>query len=187
VNPKIGWPLIALYDEKGTNPIELIRSEGATLQVRSGTEIPEIYLSSQGKGTVTLGGRGLEIAEGEHHSELTAQNLSISDSITVGTLKFKAHTLQTATSLSISLDNPERNIHLSPDSLWLWSGSPHKSSMFLTIHADRPEMSFTDAEGYQATLGGSDLKNEATGTVTKRSAASLVMFDSKGKVIWSAP
>jgi hypothetical protein len=44
-----------------------------------------------------------------------------------------------------------------------------------------------DKEGYTAALGPVSLKNPGTGTQERRSAASLLLSDNDGKVIWSAP
>ena len=48
-------------------------------------------------------------------------------------------------------------------------------------------VSITDADGYSAVLGKSELVTSATGSRTARSAASLVMFGKDNRVIWSAP
>jgi hypothetical protein len=45
----------------------------------------------------------------------------------------------------------------------------------------------SDNDRYSAILGATELKSQSTGTVEKRSAASLVLFDKDDKVIWSAP
>lgn len=45
----------------------------------------------------------------------------------------------------------------------------------------------TDAEGFQATLGATNLVTPKTGETHKTSAASLVLFDKNQNVIWKAP
>ncbi len=52
----------------------------------------------------------------------------------------------------------------------------------------KPSLSLNDTEGRsRATLGYTELETTGTGTVTKQSESSLVLFDKDGKVIWAAP
>ena len=52
---------------------------------------------------------------------------------------------------------------------------------------DSPTVVLSDAQDYSVELGVSRLITEKTGTTTKRSAASLVMFGKGNRVIWEAP
>jgi hypothetical protein len=52
---------------------------------------------------------------------------------------------------------------------------------------DGPSVVVTDNEGFNATLGKSELMTTKTGRSEKTSAASLVLFGKDGKVLWSAP
>ncbi len=58
----------------------------------------------------------------------------------------------------------------------------------LTSDSDGPSLSFFDKDGQKrATLGSTSLETTRTGAVTKRAESSLVLFDKKGKVLWSTP
>jgi hypothetical protein len=50
-----------------------------------------------------------------------------------------------------------------------------------------PALELTDARGFKSTLGVTRLTVTRTGADETTSAASLVMFDEKGKVIWRQP
>lgn len=58
------------------------------------------------------------------------------------------------------------------------------SAALAVFQGDR-SVDLTDTDGYSATLGATELKAK-TGTVEKRSAASLVLSGKDQKVIWSA-
>ena len=45
----------------------------------------------------------------------------------------------------------------------------------------------TDENGYRAVLGCTGIFNKRTGTIEKRPASSLILFDKEEKVIWSVP
>jgi len=62
-----------------------------------------------------------------------------------------------------------------------------KARVEIAVAADGPGVSLEDTEGFEATLGATALVTPKTGTQTKRSAASLVMFDKEKKVLWEAP
>jgi len=50
------------------------------------------------------------------------------------------------------------------------------------------QLNLSDKDGNnRAVLGSTSLETTRTGTVTKTAESSLVLFDKKGKVIWSAP
>ena len=51
----------------------------------------------------------------------------------------------------------------------------------------RPTLTIVDEEGFETTIGTSDLISTGTGETHKTSAASVVMFDKDKKVIWKAP
>lgn len=62
-----------------------------------------------------------------------------------------------------------------------------KKSLELVCDEDGPQIGLKDAEGYELSLGRATLTNPKTGAKTTTSAASVRMFDSHGKTIWSAP
>ncbi len=57
----------------------------------------------------------------------------------------------------------------------------------VSVSKDGPNLMLSDAEGYQLDLGALPIGAPKIGTKVKRSAASLVMFDTDGRVIWQAP
>jgi hypothetical protein len=64
---------------------------------------------------------------------------------------------------------------------------PYRSGVLLTFDEGRSVLSLRDSEGFESDLGGSSLVTTKTGETHERSAASLVLFDKDGKVLWSAP
>jgi hypothetical protein len=50
-----------------------------------------------------------------------------------------------------------------------------------------PSFVLSDKDGFQTTIGGTDLVTPQTGTARKTSAASVVMSDKQNHVIWKAP
>jgi hypothetical protein len=62
-------------------------------------------------------------------------------------------------------------------------GSGDSSFALLTPY----NLSLSDADGFSATLGSSNLVSPRTGETQKTSAASLVMFGKNKNVIWKAP
>jgi len=48
-------------------------------------------------------------------------------------------------------------------------------------------LTLSDENRPRAVLGQTDLESKQTGTVEKRPASSLVLFDKEGKAIWKAP
>lgn len=57
----------------------------------------------------------------------------------------------------------------------------------ITTRKEGPSIALVDEAGFSATLGATSLVTPKTGATTKRSAASLVLFDSQNNVIWDAP
>lgn len=55
------------------------------------------------------------------------------------------------------------------------------------VDADAPRIKVMDAEGFETHIGSTDLIVTQTGTTSKTSAASVVLFDKGKKVLWSAP
>ena len=53
--------------------------------------------------------------------------------------------------------------------------------------AVNPHLTITDVEGFKSSLGVTGLVTPKTGETHQTSAASLVMFNKKGNVIWQAP
>jgi hypothetical protein len=58
---------------------------------------------------------------------------------------------------------------------------------FLSATSAGPTLDINDGEGFRTVIGSMDLVTTATGEQHHRSAASVLIFDKKGKVIWSAP
>jgi hypothetical protein len=50
-----------------------------------------------------------------------------------------------------------------------------------------PQIGLLDKEGYETNIGKTDLVSRKTGKTEQTSAASVVMFDTEKKVLWSAP
>jgi hypothetical protein len=69
-------------------------------------------------------------------------------------------------------------------SLWLFAKEFGAS---ILVNSETPVIELGDAKGFRADLGSNDLVNTRTGTQQKTSAASLVLVDKEGKVLWSAP
>ena len=55
------------------------------------------------------------------------------------------------------------------------------------LSAGHPSISVSDAEGYSAVFGSTPLVTSSTGTERQTPAASLVLFGSDGRLLWSAP
>ncbi len=83
----------------------------------------------------------------------------------------------TSASFSISKDGPVLGLF----------GQEGSRGAILSAANGGPSLNLYDPAGYSAILGGTTLVTPATGTTTNRSAASLVLFDSKKSVIWDAP
>jgi hypothetical protein len=64
------------------------------------------------------------------------------------------------------------------------AGNPRAT---LDVGADGPGLTLSDQEGFEATIGTTDLGTTRTGESHKTSAASVVLFDKDKKVIWQAP
>ncbi len=62
-----------------------------------------------------------------------------------------------------------------------------KSEAYLDLSQHGPFLAIRDAEGFKTIVGTADLVGVRTGEQRKRSAASAVMFNKEGSVIWSAP
>jgi hypothetical protein len=56
-----------------------------------------------------------------------------------------------------------------------------------TVAVQPPTIRMTDAQGFSAVLGETELQTTHTGETQKTSAASLVLFDKDKNVIWKAP
>ncbi len=65
--------------------------------------------------------------------------------------------------------------------------SSRSVSLALTVNANEPNLTLSDPEGFQTTVGSTNLVTPRTGETHKTSAASLVLFGKDGKVLWSAP
>jgi hypothetical protein len=83
------------------------------------------------------------------------------------------------------------------DSPHLWfADQEEKEHLYIGLNGSEPSISLngsepsivaSDAEGYETSIGSSDLVNPKTGETRKTSAASLVLFDKDKHVIWHAP
>lgn len=63
----------------------------------------------------------------------------------------------------------------------------HSRVTLLINEQGSPTLTLTDGNGASAVLGHTTLETKRTGVTTKRPSSSLVLFNKKGKVIWSAP
>jgi len=54
-------------------------------------------------------------------------------------------------------------------------------------YAGRTQLCLEGSQGYSIAVGGTELVTPSTGTTTKRSTASIVMFDREKHVVWEAP
>jgi hypothetical protein len=98
--------------------------------------------------------------------------------------------------VQVSAESPKAHFYLTPDQI-LFSGAGSKGlyaslgveggSASASVVGPGANVEVEDNDGYDATLGVTKLKAQSTGTVEKRSAASLVLFDKDKKVLWSAP
>ena len=78
--------------------------------------------------------------------------------------------------LSVEKDGPAR--------LSLSTGNAYAR---LLVYKDGPNLSLEDSEGFNASIGNQGLVTPKTGEKTQSSAASIHLFDPKGKILWSAP
>ncbi len=62
-----------------------------------------------------------------------------------------------------------------------------KSRAMLGFSENQPYLEIEDDEGFKTVVGTTDLVTPRTGEQHKRSAASAVMCDKEGKLVWSAP
>ena len=77
-------------------------------------------------------------------------------------------------------------VTLNPDNLSL-EGPVGKLRIALNHEAGGPNLTIEDNEGYSTVLGRSDVVLTKTGKSQQTPAASLVLLDNNGKVLWSAP
>jgi len=75
---------------------------------------------------------------------------------------------------------------LTPESLVL-EGPVGKFTVTLVDESGGPNLTIEDNEGYSTVIGRSDLVLTKTGKKEETPAASLVLLDKGGKVLWSAP
>lgn len=61
------------------------------------------------------------------------------------------------------------------------------ASANVALDKDGPNLSLKDSEGFLATIGSQALVTATTGEKSQTSAASIHIFDPKGKTLWSAP
>jgi len=71
--------------------------------------------------------------------------------------------------------------------LWLYDQNEKRRAQLRLLDGE-PRLQLYDQNGKgRATLGHTDLNITRTGSIEKRPASSLVLFDKDGKVIWSVP
>jgi hypothetical protein len=78
------------------------------------------------------------------------------------------------------------------ESIGLGVSAPNAASGFLgtaqlRLEADVPNLFLGRGSGYHTEIGSTNLVIPLTGTTQRTSAASAVLFNHKGNVIWSAP
>ncbi len=67
------------------------------------------------------------------------------------------------------------------------SSGNQNARIILSSAKGRASLIVTDEDGFETTIGTTDLVTTATGETHKTSAASVVLFDKDKKVLWKAP
>lgn len=62
-----------------------------------------------------------------------------------------------------------------------------KEEQKVGIHASGPTIELSDKQGFETVIGSTNLETKKTGESRKTSAASIVIFNKAGTVIWKAP
>lgn len=65
--------------------------------------------------------------------------------------------------------------------------TPQSGRIGLSVVNGLPKIRINDSNKYEMVLGSAELTTPRTGEAHSTSAASVVMFDNEGKVIWRAP
>lgn len=164
--------------------VQKIQANRIELVTREGQRRAEMYTDS-------LGGSEPTMYDSNEQPRLHISGFT--GSILLGDLK-------TSKSGDVILSSPpgpgEQRMMLSSASLILiGSGStaalsvaePPFPGAALSLNSDSPNLMVGRANAYHTEIGSTDLVTPATGTKTKTSAASVVLFNDKGSVIWSAP
>jgi hypothetical protein len=73
------------------------------------------------------------------------------------------------------------------DGYRLWLRGVDGSELIMDNPQGGPRLYMLDREGFKTTVGTTDLITPRTGETHKTSAASVVMFDREGTVLWKAP
>ncbi len=136
------------------------------------------FLDTKGGIESLVTGGGLAMFDGQvntanlYHSGLVIQSLAGERTISLG---------------GYSGATPPPRGYSPPAALIGLYGSSGKTRLELTAEEAGPTLSMSDTEGFSAHLGRTDLQTPRTGEDLKTSAASLVLFDKTGTVIWRAP
>lgn len=85
---------------------------------------------------------------------------------------------------------PELSLDINPSNgaeLALFSPVHKGGTLLLNVAADGPTAELDDANGFETTIGVTDLIAQMTGETSKTSAASIKLFGKGKTVLWSAP
>jgi hypothetical protein len=168
---KLGTPQLMLFDDKGNESVGVTAGfEGEKIKPLEGSKAPERY------------GGAIDIFDGQgrERETLTADDqeggkLYLCDS------EERHFAALAGDSISVSDKEDKQGAELRPGAIMVKEG--HQGAAALGSGA----VVVTDADGFEATLGVSDLVTPRTGETHKTSAASLVLFDKDKHVIWRAP
>lgn len=209
-------PVLLFFDETQARVMLLLHSDGSpefSLLDKNGTPNAKLQLASSGEASLTLSDEGalhgirLGIAEGNSmismiHRGNTQFLLSL-DANAKPSLGLYDKGERTIARLG-DYDGKRGLIIFDKDSLagasLVTSFGGEGPGLFLLdkkgeirtdlrLQADgEPRLELTDETNKtRAVLGHTELETTRTGSVEKRPASSLVLFDKEGKVIWSAP
>jgi hypothetical protein len=90
-------------------------------------------------------------------------------------------------SVTLSAPDAEKSKSASTGASAAYPVARGADSATLGVDRDGTYVNLRDRGGFQASLGSADLEVQHTGETRRTSAASLVLFDKDGKVIWRAP
>jgi hypothetical protein len=188
----VGWGLGVLGDQAEGIAILRVDRNGPGLGLTKGQDSAVVNVGKGGSSLV-LGGLG----EGEAHVNLNLDKDGPSLRLRSAG-KDNTHAL-----LSVLKDGPGLWMHddasgenssallsLGKDgsSLSLSGGAlGGRPSVYLTAYKNGPNLDLADPDGFRTSIGSQELVTRTTGEKIQTSAASIHLFDPKGKTLWSAP
>ncbi len=132
-----------------------------------------VGITAKGKGVLRLAAGNLELSPDEKRPGVSGVWITVGGAESLLTMSSPGGTLGLLTGNDGA-------------SLTMWT-KKKKKEVRLVCDEDGPQIGLKDAAGYELSLGRAALENTKTGAKTMTSAASVRMFDSHGKTIWSAP